>query len=84
MKLLFALLAAALSFTPVLSKPKSAVHGYPINPVPFTSVKVTSGTSRLAIGLTLMGIWTREVLALHTSILANTRYRREKHAVSLC
>ncbi len=44
MKLLFTLLAAALSFTPALSKPKSAVHGYPINPVPFTSVKVTPGT----------------------------------------
>ena len=44
MKLLFTLLAAALSITPALSKPKSAVHGYPINPVPFTSVKVTPGT----------------------------------------
>ena len=45
MKLLFTLLAAAMSLAPALSKPnKSAVHGYPINPVPFTSVKVTPGT----------------------------------------
>ena len=45
MKLLFTMLAAAISLTPALSKSnKSAVHGYPINPVPFTSVKVTPGT----------------------------------------
>ena len=41
MKPLYALLAAALSFTPALSKnSKTVVQGYPINPVPFTSVKV--------------------------------------------
>ena len=39
------MLAAAISLTPALSKSnKSAVHGYPINPVSFTSVKVTPGT----------------------------------------
>lgn len=45
MKLLFTMLAAAISLTPALSKSnKSAVHGYPINPVPFTSVKVAPST----------------------------------------
>ena len=44
------LLAVALSVTPSLSKErraetdKAAAHGYPINPVPFTSVKVSPGT----------------------------------------
>ena len=44
MKPLLTLLAVATVLTAQASKKQTVAHGYPINPVPFTSVKVTPGT----------------------------------------
>lgn len=44
MKSLLTLLAAAFVLTAQASKKQNVAHGYPINPVPFTSVKVAPGT----------------------------------------
>ncbi|MBO7068564.1 MAG: glycoside hydrolase family 127 protein [Bacteroidaceae bacterium] len=44
MKPLLTLIAAAFVLTAQASKKQTVAHGYPINPVPFTSVKVTPGT----------------------------------------
>ena len=44
MKILFSLLTAFTVLSAQASKKQSIAHGYPINPVPFTSVKVTPGT----------------------------------------
>lgn len=44
MKSLLTLLAAAFVLTAQASKKQNVAYGYPINPVPFTSVKVTPGT----------------------------------------
>ena len=37
-------LAAVMTLSVSAAKKQQQAHGYPINPVPFTSVKVTSGT----------------------------------------
>ena len=44
MRLLLSLLTAVTVLTAQASKKQAIAHGYPINPVPFTSVKVTPGT----------------------------------------
>ena len=43
-KLMTILLVAGMSLTASAAKKQTSAHGYPINPVPFTSVKVTPGT----------------------------------------
>ena len=43
-KLLTIILVVGMTLTASAQKQQTPVHGYPINPVPFTSVKVTPGT----------------------------------------
>lgn len=44
-KLVLSFIMASLSISYAMAQKKqTAAHGYPINPVPFTSVKVTPGT----------------------------------------
>jgi hypothetical protein len=43
-KILLSFLVCSLSFGHVLAQKKQQANGYPISPVPFTSVKVTPGT----------------------------------------
>ncbi len=43
-KLMTIVLAAGMTLTASAAKKQTSAHGYPINPVPFTSVKVTPGT----------------------------------------
>ena len=43
-KLMMIVLVAGMSLTASAAKKQTSAHGYPINPVPFTSVKVTPGT----------------------------------------
>ncbi len=43
-RLLTIILVAGTMITASAAKKQTSAHGYPINPVPFTSVKVTSGT----------------------------------------
>ncbi len=43
-KLVLSLIICSLSFGHAVAQKKQQAHGYPINPVPFTSVKVTPGT----------------------------------------
>ncbi len=43
-RLLTILLVAGMTLTAAAEKKPTSAHGYPINPVPFTSVKVTPGT----------------------------------------
>ena len=43
-KLMMIVLVAGMSRTASAAKKQTSAHGYPINPVPFTSVKVTPGT----------------------------------------
>ena len=43
-RLLTILLTAVIVTTASAAKKQAPAHGYPINPVPFTSVKVTPGT----------------------------------------
>ena len=43
-KLLTIILVASMTLTTSAQKQQATAHGYPINPVPFTSVKVTPGT----------------------------------------
>jgi len=44
MKKLISMALSAVMILPVAAQKKQQAHGYPINPVPFTSVKVTPGT----------------------------------------
>ena len=43
-KLMTIVLVAGMTLTASAAKKQTSAHGYPINPVPFTSVKVTPGT----------------------------------------
>ena len=43
-RLLTIILLAGVTIAVSAGKKQTAAHGYPINPVPFTSVKVTPGT----------------------------------------
>ena len=43
-KLVLSLIICSLSFGYAVAQKQQQTHGYPINPVPFTSVKVTPGT----------------------------------------
>ena len=43
-KLMTIVLVAGMALTASAAKKQTSAHGYPINPVPFTSVKVTPGT----------------------------------------
>ena len=43
-KLMTIVLVAGMTLTTSAAKKQTSAHGYPINPVPFTSVKVTPGT----------------------------------------
>ena len=43
-KLVLSLIICAFSLSHATAKERQASHGYPINPVPFTAVKVTPGT----------------------------------------